>query len=162
MSSQICCHYYTERGGTQIFNVEGLIPDVKRRWHHSSLLLFCWVLFCSCKFAPPFLQCLGVGGVTHPLTEEVEWSLCFKTMVLITPDRAEIWFPQSLLTPYLLPPVMATPGMQQKSTLWFSLYTAEYDNKNQSAFFFLEISFRGSSPFHLLYFGQHSKFSSQG
>lgn len=90
------------------------------RWYEEGetpltlLLLFRLLLFCSCKLAPSRCsQSLRVGGVNCPLTEEVEWSLCFKTEVLITPDRAEIWFPQSLLAPYLLPPVMITPGMQQ-------------------------------------------------
>lgn len=36
-----------------------------------------------------------------------------------------------------------------KSRHWFSLCMAEDDNKNQSSFFSLEISSRGSSPFHL-------------
>lgn len=62
--------------------------------------------------------------------------------------------------------MMITAGMQQKSSLWFSLHTAEYDNKNQSLIFiylFLKLG-PGGGLASIFFFciGQHGKFSSQG
>lgn len=49
-----------------------------------------------------------------------------------------------------------------KSRHWFSLCTAEDDNKNQSSFFLLKSAPGGVLPSIFFYIGQHSKFSSQG
>lgn len=62
----------------------------------SVLLLFVLVLFCSYTLVPSFSsQCLGDGEVNLLGLRRWSGGLCFKTRVLITPDRAETRFPQS-------------------------------------------------------------------
>lgn len=108
------------------------------------------------------------GGIEQAPDWGRRWpgGLCFRTVVLITPDRTETWFLLSLFTPYLLPPGTITAGMQQELLLWFSLCTADYDNQNKSSFFFPLKYSPGGVLFSIFFFffsiGQHSEFSSKG
>lgn len=74
--------------GNPVFNVEELIPGVKTGRLKLAIVSWDFILLLQTPSFPS--ECRGTGEVNRPLTEEVEWGLCFKTLVLITPDRAEI------------------------------------------------------------------------